>query len=287
MGSRIFFGNRVSTPSVAKPTVPEVAAGPPMRGAPWVQHVQIEPVSYVALPSPPTADQQYRHVGEVFGGPPLRGAPWLEHLPIEPMLKVDPPGTVPAIVLQQSYPPEVHAGPAMRGAPWLQNIPVEPFIVQGPAPPAPAGATILAPETNAGPPMRGAPWLLELPIQPFVPTPNQPTPPTPVTPPTPKWPPSIQRDPDAAPRTRKHLDMVADIFNSLMQQGLMYQDVNGRWQIVSVTSSDRFVEARPPTVNDDASHGARAGSVWVDTSTSNVYLCASANIGSAVWKLAG
>lgn len=286
MGSRIYFGNRVSTPSVAKPMAPEVAAGPPMRGAPWLEHVFVEPVAHVALPVPPSVDQQYRHVGEIFGGPAMRGVPWQEHLPIEPMLRVDPPGTVPDFVRNQAYPREIHAGPAMRGAPWLQNIPVEPTIVQGPPPPLVITA-IPAPEIHGGPPLRGAPWLQQLPITPFVPTPNPPIPPTPVTPVVPKWPPTIQHDPAAPPRTRKHMDMVADIFNSLMRQGLLYLDANGGWQVVSVTSSDRFVEARPPTVNDDASHGARAGSVWVDTSTSNVYLCASANIGSAVWKLAG
>lgn len=38
-----------------------------------------------------------------------------------------------------------------------------------------------------------------------------------------------------------------------------------------------------PTVTDDVSKGYRVGSMWINTSTSNAYICKDATVGAAVW----
>lgn len=39
-----------------------------------------------------------------------------------------------------------------------------------------------------------------------------------------------------------------------------------------------------PTVNDDAADGYQVGSIWVDTTADEAYICVDSSIGAAVWK---
>jgi len=40
-----------------------------------------------------------------------------------------------------------------------------------------------------------------------------------------------------------------------------------------------------PTVNDDSGDGYGIGSIWVDTTNKNAYICVDASVGAAVWQL--
>ncbi len=46
-----------------------------------------------------------------------------------------------------------------------------------------------------------------------------------------------------------------------------------------------YAATSAPAVTDDGEHGYQVGSVWVNLTTDNVYLCADATAGAAVWRL--
>lgn len=52
----------------------------------------------------------------------------------------------------------------------------------------------------------------------------------------------------------------------------------------SVSTGRVFVSASAPTVNDDGTKGYQPGSVGVETTTPNTYICVSNGTGTAVWQ---
>ena len=57
----------------------------------------------------------------------------------------------------------------------------------------------------------------------------------------------------------------------------------GRRLIRSV-SGGNFTSASDPTVNSDSTAGYRVGDFWFNSATLNVFVCASAAVGAAVWR---
>lgn len=250
----------------------EYNAGPPMRGAPWLQHLPRTP-NPTNPPLPVPRPQIY--APEINGGPPLRIAPWLQHLPIQPGdTKLSPAATAPPM---QAYPPEIKAGPPLRGAPWLQRLPIEPSQKIAPGPPASAGSTIIAPEIVHGPPMRGAPWVIVLP-----------TSTTSSVPPIPPRPPParsrslalIEKDLTADSRLRRFTDLVSEFFNSLAGQGVIVQVGGRNWRLAGAGA---FTGKGAPTSAYDRSAGFYRGCLYSDDDTSIIYICVRDDIGFAVW----
>lgn len=50
------------------------------------------------------------------------------------------------------------------------------------------------------------------------------------------------------------------------------------------TAKANLTAVAAPTVNDDTTAGYSIGSIWIDTATDTVYVCADATAGAAVWK---
>ncbi len=92
-------------------------------------------------------------------------------------------------------------------------------------------------------------------------------------------PPLIDRDPDAPIRTRRHLDRVADILNSLLRQGVIVQTAAKEFVIFR----GQFAEARDPGLDDGTSVGAFVGATWTNTVTGDYFRCTDATQGVAVW----
>ncbi len=131
----------------------------------------------------------------------------------------------------QLYAPEVHAGPPVIGAPWGAPR----FTVSPPLPriapvavAAPKVAPLYAPEITRGPPIPGSPWHGQFPA-PTLPS----APPVIVLPPLPGAAVGstlrVQKDPEAKQRTRLHMDIVADILNSLIRQGVLLNTGVQQW----------------------------------------------------------
>lgn len=89
----------------------------------------------------------------------------------------------------------------------------------------------------------------------------------------------IPRDPLADVPTRRALDRISDILNSLMSEGrLGLFDRDGRW-----TVGGGIIATRPPAAGDDITVGALPGMNWVNTASQKVWVCASNTAGAAVW----
>ncbi len=242
-------GSGVITPPPAqdKSYFPEFAGGPPMRGAPWLHRLPVNPNSFAqaSVPRPPIQ----AHTPEVTGGPPLRGAPWLQHLPLTPVLI----RTLAQTVLDtppapQAYAPEIHKGPPIRGAPWSKpptSAGLPPFTPPNPVPPD---------TTNPG----GGPNARPSPNKFF-----------------------LAYDPLVDPRLRRLTQGVTDIVNALIREGFLVQDAAADWSI----HAGGFALFRAPTVNDDRSIGVAPGMLWINLATNAVYVNANNSIGSAVWVL--
>jgi hypothetical protein len=54
--------------------------------------------------------------------------------------------------------------------------------------------------------------------------------------------------------------------------------------VVDNLKKNKLAATVDPTVNDDANDGYSVGSVWINTSTSNVWKCTDATVGAAVWS---
>lgn len=93
--------------------------------------------------------------------------------------------------------------------------------------------------TTSGPPVYGAPWLSQGGPVPFGTVPGN----TPISPPPPPPPshvgsrgkPLLRRDPVADRRPGRNWEILVEIVNSLLMQGLIYEQPRGVWNI-STTS---------------------------------------------------
>lgn len=113
-----------------------------------------------------------------------------------------PPTPPPPIYLQNT------PGPPLLGMPWTTQLSLRPAMMAAPPPPP-------APPT---PPVPVPP-----PPPPGVPPPPPPLPPPPSTGTASASPLSLPREPDIDPRTRRHLEQSADIWNSLFRTGQIIQ----------------------------------------------------------------
>jgi hypothetical protein len=92
----------------------------------------------------------------------------------------------------------------------------------------------------------------------------------------------ISRDPQADERTRRHLDQVSSLLNSLLTQGYIVATGVQAFKIVGGGVSMN----RAPNVMDDAAHGFPVGVLWVQTSPAvHVWVNVSNAVGAAVWQL--
>lgn len=232
-------------------------------------------VSFKAVALVPPAS----YAPEVRQGPPLRGAPWVTTLPgVPPSIPVPPPAPQNTSLLK--YAPEIYAGPPLRGAPWVRRLPVTPTSVQGP-PMSPPLPQIYAAEIRLGPAMRGAPWVVipETPPPTFSP-PVIPVPPSPI----PKLPGNfrafVPRAPHNDRRLARHTEIVADILNSGVGQGVILQISPNGYRFVN----GGFFADAPPTAASDLTIGAVPGCSWVDSTAGKIWFCINNSPGSAIWR---
>lgn len=113
-------------------------------------------------------------------------------------------------------------------------------------------------------------------------------PPAPEPPRTPSKPllvPSVPSVETAAARLERAQRELAEILNSIIRQQQLVREGLGQGEFL--IRGGGFAEERPPTASDDASIGARPGTVWVDRSDSTAYrvwVCGTAEpLGEAVW----
>lgn len=95
-------------------------------------------------------------------------------------------------------------------------------------------------------------------------------------------PPFVARVNDQGRRLERFTEQVSILLNSLTAQGyiqLVSQDPLAYQVLPGALSGPRA-----PTSLDDVQMGATAGCVWINTLTNQVYICASATIGAAVWR---
>jgi len=92
--------------------------------------------------------------------------------------------------------------------------------------------------------------------------------------------PLVIRDPAADERTRRHMDQVAEIFNSLVQSGILQKTAIGSY----VIRAGGYVNSRPPGPHDDLTIGVVPGVQWVDTTAGTVWFNVRNSVGSAIWK---
>lgn len=84
---------------VADATLPEVTAGPPFRGAPWLQRLPVEPSNiYLAPGSPALVGGDTSYAPEIVSGPAIRGAPWHYSLVTDGLMQPPNGGRAPVIV---------------------------------------------------------------------------------------------------------------------------------------------------------------------------------------------
>lgn len=84
-------------------------------------------------------------------------------------------------------------------------------------------------------------------------------------------------------RLRPHIDKVSVLLNALIRAG--YIRSVGRDQFA--VNGGAYVLSRVPTATDDESVGVNVGNLFVDDTTSSVYVCVDNSRGSAVWQLVG
>jgi hypothetical protein len=63
----------------------------------------------------------------------------------------------------------------------------------------------------------------------------------------------------------------------------LYAYANGMWRPLRA-ALDRLDATAPPTVDDDQTVGYEPGSLWLDTTTGELYVCYDPGTGAAVWK---
>lgn len=71
----------------------------------------------------------------------------------------------------------------------------------------------------------------------------------------------VPRDPNISPELRSFLD-----------------DLDRRIPFHNLTATTA------PAVTDDGDAGYQVGSIWINTSTDNIYMCADTTAGAAVWR---
>lgn len=89
--------------------------------------------------------------------------------------------------------------------------------------------------------------------------------------------PTIARNVDD--RLRPHVDIVADILNSLLRAGYI-KKVGDEY----VLGGAGISFPRPPSVTDDVTVGAIVGGTYIDTLNNDLYVCFNNSVGSAVWR---
>lgn len=132
-----------------------------------------------------------------------------------------------------------------------------------------------APIMTFGPPIPGAPWNQGQPYVPVYTPPPNPAVTTLVT--TPLLVPTVN-DQD---RLRRESRLVSLILNALTRMKSLFRSGPDTYGVRTAG----FHEARPPTVTDDSSIGARPGVTWIDTHAGVGYLCYGADIGAADWRV--
>lgn len=243
---RMYVPVGMSPASSYKDAMPEVFAGPPMRGAAWlgrlpIEHLESRRPQLVGCPfkGPPV---YARHMPEVSSGPAMRDAPWIAYrLPIEPAVAHPPPAERTAAELAVPM-PEVKVGPPMRGGPLPILIRHEPVVMQGP----------VRPSTR-----------INLTAQPF-----------------------LERAPDirtthGMERLRRATEKLHIIVNSLMAQGFITQEEGQSYFI----RGGGYVLDRNPSSIDDVTSGFFPGSVWVNETTEDVFVCVSNARSNATWRV--
>ena len=177
----------------------DITAGPPIRGAPWQQHLPSIDYPLIMMPPARTADS---YMPDVTGGPPVMAAPWQLHLPIvfPPRIVTPPPPPTPS----QVYAPEVTFGPPMRGAPWAQRLFVERQEFQGPA-------------LRTGGPPGTTPAIKSKPLLERVPD---------------------ATGPAGQDRLRRHTEKLSNIINSLVEQNLLRQIGVAKWTLNPAAAVD-------------------------------------------------
>lgn len=246
--------------------MPPFTQGPPDPSAPWFVLQPVE--GFSQAPQTPATSSAVQMPPFTVGPDP--SAPWYPKQTDALVSAVGPPPPIPV------YPamPPFTEGPPDPSAPWFQLQPVEGFN-QAPPTPVTSSAQAMPPFTVGPDPSSPffAPGLFEE-------SPQAPPAPIPPAPTIPGGLPLIARDPKQDPRTRRFTEMVGDLLNSLKSQGYIKQDRSGNWQVVPT----RFVADRPPGGNDDETTGVQIGTTWLVRTTEDVYICVSADEGSARWK---
>lgn len=79
------------------------------------------------------------------------------------------------------------------------------------------------------------------------------------------------------------------ISESLVQELLkQIADLRSRMERISKKESsakNNYSATVAPTISDDANLGYGRSSLWINTSTNNIYMCANPAAGAAVWRL--
>lgn len=159
----------------------------------------------------------------MFGRPPVPGAPWL------PVRRPHGGSAPPTAAAKPGPTPPLSVGPPLRGAPWpLVGGP--PRSSATPAGVAPRAAGL--PRLATGPPLAGAPWAFTAAAGIPRTSPNR-SAAVETLPPahagTNK--PFIAREVPTDPRLRRFTEVVSQVMNSLMAQGVLYQTSGEDWAI--------------------------------------------------------
>ncbi len=211
----------------------------------------------------------------VLTGPQKAGAPWGHQLTTQQNILPAPP--------PPRYQPVGFTGPFIFGSPWKTPFP-SPAPSGSPPSPAPIPTPIppvYTPLILSGPAMRGAPWKSPG----TAPVSSKPSVPTPLPPPAKLFIGKYLPIPYAADednRRERHLKIVANIFNSLL----------GREQIVAtgidqfmIQKAGAYVSNAAPQLTHDVTQGFFPGALYLDTTTSVVYIAISTAMNAAVWRI--
>lgn len=76
-------------------------------------------------------------------------------------------------------------------------------------------------------------------------------------------------------------------FNGDFNFAISQPAITGFTQVLSLVQNSPFIFRRSvaPTANDDETIGVKSGDTWIDTALNDVYICANASTGAAIWKL--
>ena len=96
----------------------------------------------------------------------------------------------------------------------------------------------------------------------------------------------IPRAPDDADRRKASFsEKTSGLLNSLIQQG--YLQLVAANPITWLILGGALVRSRPPGNLDDASIGANPGTIWIDDSAGQAYVCLDNSLGFPVWESIG